>query len=70
MSNTDLVAKIAELRQWEQIKSEAEQEAEEYECPECSTGITIDMSSCPNCGIGLSFEYEDDASAQDQSENK
>jgi len=35
-------------------------EAEEYECPECGAKITVDMTSCPNCGIGLSFEYEDD----------
>ena len=37
-----------------------EPEAEEYECPECGAKITVDMTSCPNCGIGLSFEYEDD----------
>jgi len=37
-----------------------ETEAEEYECPECGAKITVDMTSCPNCGIGLSFEYEDD----------
>jgi len=35
-------------------------ESEEYECPECGARITVDMTSCPNCGIGLSFEYEDD----------
>ena len=35
-------------------------EHEEYECPECGARITVDMTSCPNCGIGLSFEYEDD----------
>ena len=35
-------------------------EGEEYECPECGAKITVDMSSCPNCGIGLSFEYEED----------
>jgi N utilization substance protein A len=35
-------------------------EAEEYECPECGAKITVDMTSCPNCGIGLSFEYEDE----------
>ena len=34
--------------------------AEEYECPECGAPITIDMTTCPNCGIGLSFEYEDE----------
>ncbi len=37
-----------------------ESEAEEYECPECGASITIDMTTCPNCGIGLSFEYEDE----------
>jgi len=37
-----------------------EGDAEEYECPECGARITVDMTSCPNCGIGLSFEYEDD----------
>ena len=41
------------------IASEAE-ESEEYECPECGAKITVDMSVCPNCGIGLSFEYEDE----------
>ncbi|HKL84721.1 MAG TPA: transcription termination factor NusA [Treponemataceae bacterium] len=37
-----------------------EDDSEEYECPECSGRITIDMTTCPNCGIGLSFEYEDE----------
>ncbi len=35
-------------------------EEEHYECPECGASITLDMTSCPNCGIGLSFEYEDE----------
>jgi N utilization substance protein A len=35
-------------------------EVEEYECPECGAKITLDMTSCPNCGIGLSFEYEEE----------
>ncbi|MDR1985774.1 MAG: transcription termination factor NusA [Treponema sp.] len=35
-------------------------ELETYECPECGAHITVDMTSCPNCGIGLSFEYEDE----------
>lgn len=35
-------------------------QAEEYECPECGSPITTDMTTCPNCGIGLSFEYEDE----------
>jgi N utilization substance protein A len=35
-------------------------EDEEYECPECGAKITLDMTNCPNCGIGLSFEYEEE----------
>jgi N utilization substance protein A len=35
------------------------EEAEEYECPECGAKITVDMTTCPNCGIGLSFEFEE-----------
>jgi N utilization substance protein A len=35
-------------------------EAEEYECPECGAKITVDMATCPSCGIGLSFEYEEE----------
>ena len=41
-------------------KEAADAEGEEYECPECGARITVEMTSCPNCGIGLSFEYEDD----------
>ena len=37
-----------------------EDEEEVYECPECGAPITIDMTVCPNCGVGLSFEYEDE----------
>jgi len=46
-----------------EISTQAEEvvaEKEEYECPECGAPITIDMTTCPNCGIGLSFEYEDE----------
>ncbi|MCL2800790.1 MAG: transcription termination factor NusA [Treponema sp.] len=35
-------------------------EGEEYECPECGAKITVDMATCPSCGIGLSFEYEEE----------
>jgi N utilization substance protein A len=38
---------------------EVPEEAEEYECPECGAKITVDMTTCPNCGIGLSFEFEE-----------
>ena len=43
-------------------EEETQTEAEEYECPECGANITVDMSNCPNCGIGLSFEYEESSS--------
>jgi N utilization substance protein A len=35
-------------------------EEEEYECPECGAKINPSMTSCPNCGVGLSFEYEEE----------
>jgi N utilization substance protein A len=35
-------------------------EDEAYECPECGARITAEMTACPKCGVGLSFEYEDD----------
>ncbi len=40
--------------------AEEEAEVEEFDCPECGAKITVDMTVCPNCGIGLSFEYEDE----------
>ncbi|MDR0670445.1 MAG: transcription termination factor NusA [Treponema sp.] len=45
-----------------EISGDEEEDAgtEEYECPECGAKITVDMTVCPNCGIGLSFEYEED----------
>ena len=41
-------------------EGEENAEAEEYECPECGAKITVDMTTCPSCGIGLSFEYEEE----------
>ena len=43
-----------------EVPAEEASEEEVYECPECGARITIDMTTCPNCGIGLSFEYEDE----------
>ncbi len=42
--------------------SEDEEFEEEivYECPECGGEITTDMVTCPSCGIGISFEEDDD----------
>lgn len=41
--------------------SEEEYEEEEiYECPECGGEITIDMKVCPNCGVELEFEFDEE----------
>jgi N utilization substance protein A len=34
-----------------------------YECPDCGSRVTPEMTHCPNCGVELSFEYEDDGEA-------
>ena len=44
----------------ETAPAEAEAEEEAYECPECGARITTDMTACPNCGVGLSFEEEEE----------
>jgi N utilization substance protein A len=51
------VAEDAESNAGQPVE-EAEAEVEEYECPECGGKITLDMTVCPGCGVGLSFEYE------------
>jgi len=53
---------IVEEEPEEEILEEENEESviEEYECPECKAKITVDMTTCPNCGIGLSFEYEEE----------
>jgi N utilization substance protein A len=33
-----------------------EVDEEQFLCPECNFVLTSDMTSCPNCGVGLSFE--------------
>jgi N utilization substance protein A len=43
-----------------EMAAEESAEIEEYECPECGAKINPSMTSCPNCGVGLSFEYEDE----------
>jgi N utilization substance protein A len=42
-----------------QAEAPVSEEAEEFECPECGAKITLNMTNCPSCGIGLSFEYEE-----------
>jgi len=42
------------------------EEEESYECPECGAPITVDMSACPNCEVGLSFEIEESANEEEE----
>jgi N utilization substance protein A len=57
----DAKATIApEQAEAEGQEGETESEEEAYECPECGARITTDMTACPNCGVGLSFEEEEE----------
>lgn len=42
-------------------------EEEVYECPDCHALVTPDMTQCPQCGVALSFEYEDEADEEEES---
>jgi N utilization substance protein A len=50
----------AETEAPQEESPQEEAEVEEFECPECGAKITVNMTNCPNCGVGLSFEYEEE----------
>lgn len=51
----------AEAAQGSASSDAAEDEEQiEFECPECGARVTEDMTVCPNCGVELSFEYEEE----------
>ncbi|NQU80415.1 MAG: transcription termination/antitermination protein NusA [Bacteroidetes bacterium] len=58
----DIVAEEAEEAEEAEKTEKTEKTEEEYEetfeCPECGHALTDDMTSCPSCGVGLSFEEE------------
>ncbi|MDR0447184.1 MAG: transcription termination factor NusA [Treponema sp.] len=59
--DTESEESVTEVQEEEdETGEETTEETEEYECPECGAKITVDMTNCPNCGIGLSFEYEEE----------
>ena len=63
--NIEIVEEDEEYEEEQEEKAEEEAdeesaETEEYECPECGAKITVEMATCPSCGIGLSFEYEEE----------
>ncbi|UCE36896.1 MAG: tandem-95 repeat protein [Thermoplasmata archaeon] len=48
-----------EDQEWiKELEEVAEEEAEDFECPECGETIHGSPASCPNCGT--EFEYEDE----------
>ena len=44
----------------EEDEEESSDDEEGYECPECGAPITLDMTACPSCGVGISFEIDED----------
>ena len=57
---SNLINDTVEFVEDEPEENVEDMEEEEYFCPECGAKITIDMTACPSCGIGLSFEEEDE----------
>ncbi|MDC7124431.1 MAG: transcription termination factor NusA [Spirochaetales bacterium] len=47
------------------LDAEEDDDDEGYECPECGAPITLDMTVCPNCGIGISFEIEEEVDEEE-----
>ncbi len=62
--NVEIIEEEGETENTEVYQQEVPEtesvEEETYECPECGASITLDMTACPNCGVGLSFEFEED----------
>ena len=54
------VVEIVEEQPQDEEYEQSSDEEETYVCPECGHPITTDMTKCPNCGVELSFEYEDE----------
>ncbi len=50
----------------EEMLAEETEEETTYECPECGGKITVDMTVCPHCNVGLSFEEEETEEAAEE----
>jgi N utilization substance protein A len=37
-----------------------EDEQREFICPECNGLVQVGVTICPHCGVGLSFEYDEE----------
>lgn len=58
-SNVEFVEEDADESSEGETSEEAAEE-EEYFCPECGAKITLDMTKCPNCGVELEFEEDEE----------
>lgn len=58
--NVEIVEEGAEEAQVDYQSEDAVEYDEEFECPECGHPVQINMTQCPNCGVGLSFEIEEE----------
>lgn len=64
--NVDIIEEDESTEDSEEGEGYDEEEEDAYECPECGHPISIDMTSCPNCGVGLSFEIEEDEEEEEE----
>lgn len=60
---------VEENNQSDEIETNAadgveSEDDEEFECPDCGHPVKINMTQCPNCGVGLSFEIEEEDSEE------
>ena len=75
--NVDIVeeAEISRLNDKEEEifdepeQEESDDEGEDYECPECGKSITLEITNCPHCGVGISFEFEEEESEETEGDD-
>ena len=58
--NVEIVEEQGEEAPIDYSPEDAVEYEEEFECPECGHPVQINMTQCPNCGVGLSFEIEEE----------
>ena len=58
--NVEIVEDEGEQAPIDYSPEDAVEYEEEFECPECGHPVQINMTQCPNCGVGLSFEIEEE----------
>lgn len=58
--NVEIVEDEGEESPIDYSPEDAVEYEEEFECPECGHPVQINMTQCPNCGVGLSFEIEEE----------